>query len=248
MAESMQNIQKLKRRSFNRLITLSPAALLFGCGGGTSAREDQIPSLNDQVACIATPSQTAGPFFLDEDLNRRDIRIDSKTGVVSEGLPLKIAIQIAGLIGNDCEVINAAKVDIWHCNVSGAYSGVRDFNDSFDTTGQNFLRGYQMTSSQGIVNFETIIPGWYSGRSVHIHFKVRPLEGFFAGQDFTSQLYFDDTLIKEIYKQPPYSTRGEPNTFNSRDGIFRRNGEDLVLNLTQDNEGYSTEFTVGLRK
>lgn len=42
------------------------------------------------------------------------------------------------------------------------------------TDDYTWLRGVQQTDEDGMVEFDTIVPGWYSGRTAHIHVKVRP--------------------------------------------------------------------------
>ena len=99
------------------------------------------------------------------------------------------------------------------------YSDVRDFD--FDTTGQKFLRGYQLTNNRGAARFLTIYPGWYRGRTVHIHFKIRSRPPREPGFDFTSQFYFADALNDRVYADPRYAGQGGRNMRNAEDGIFR---------------------------
>jgi protocatechuate 3,4-dioxygenase beta subunit len=136
-------------------------------------------------------------------------------------------------------------VDIWHCDASGVYSDVSD--PSFNTMGQKFLRGYQVTDGSGSVRFSTIYPGWYSGRAVHIHFKIRLFAGPQKTYEFTSQLYFDDSLTDRVHSQPPYNSKGTRHTRNSQDGIFSEGGSQLLLDLTQTSQGYSAMFDIGLK-
>ncbi|MEP0859677.1 twin-arginine translocation pathway signal protein, partial [Trichocoleus sp. DQ-U1] len=138
-----------------------------------------------------------------------------------------------------------ATVDIWHCDALGVYSDVRDFNG--DTQGQKFLRGYQVTDANGTAEFVTIYPGWYPGRTVHIHFKIRTDSASGRGSEFTSQLYFDDALTDQIYAQSPYAAKGQRTQRNDGDGIFQDGGEELMLQLTQDAQGYVGTFDIGLQ-
>jgi protocatechuate 3,4-dioxygenase beta subunit len=111
------------------------------------------------------------PYFVDNQLNRSDIRIDPSDGSVKEGAPLRLAFQVSDVSANACSPLAGAQVDVWHCDALGVYSGVSD--PGFDTSGQLWLRGYQVTDESGYCEFTTIYPGWYSGRAVHIHFKIR---------------------------------------------------------------------------
>ena len=96
-------------------------------------------------------------------------------------------------------------MELWQCNASGHYSGVRDAQA--DTTGRKFLRGYQLTDAAGIARFKTIYPGWYPGRAVHVHFMIRTAAPGGGREEFTSQLYFDDALSDRIFASAPYSGR-----------------------------------------
>jgi protocatechuate 3,4-dioxygenase beta subunit len=192
--------------------------------------------------CVVRPQQTEGPYFVDEKLNRSDIRTDPSDGSVKQGVPLKIAFRVSQ-VSAACTPLRGAIVDIWHCDAEGVYSDVND--RGFSTVGQKFLRGSQATDADGRVEFVTIYPGWYGGRTVHIHFKIRTDESE-QSTEFTSQLYFDDALTDQVYQQTPYSRKGKRTTRNDQDGIFQRDGEQLLLALSQAAEGYATTFEIGL--
>jgi protocatechuate 3,4-dioxygenase beta subunit len=147
--------------------------------------------------------------------------------------------------GGTCTPVLGARVDLWQCDASGVYSGVRD--PQFDTTGQQFLRGYQLTDATGTARFTTIYPGWYRGRTVHVHFKVRTDPSAPRGHEFTSQLYFDDALTDRVHSVEPYATMGQRTVRNERDGIFRRNGSQLMLPVTEEAQRYAGTFHLGLQ-
>ncbi|MDZ8052579.1 MAG: hypothetical protein RMX68_029165 [Aulosira sp. ZfuVER01] len=136
-------------------------------------------------------------------------------------------------------------MDIWHCDALGVYSDVTD--RSFNTVGKKFLRGYQVTDAQGNVQFTTIYPGWYQGRTVHIHFKVRTDGTSGQGYEFTSQLYFDDAISDRVYAQAPYASKGQRSQKNADDGIFQDGGEQMLLKLAKNGQGYTATFDVGLQ-
>jgi protocatechuate 3,4-dioxygenase beta subunit len=194
--------------------------------------------------CVVRPELTEGPYFVDEKLNRSDIRSDPSDGSIKEGAPLKLAFRVMQ-VGAGCVPLAGAMVDIWHCDAHGLYSDVTD--RSFSTVGKKFLRGYQVTGENGLAQFTTIYPGWYQGRAVHIHFKIRT--GASSGQsyEFTSQLFFDDALSDEVYTQEPYASKGSSTLKNAGDGIYRQSGGQLTLDATKDGQGYAATFDIGLQ-
>jgi protocatechuate 3,4-dioxygenase beta subunit len=197
-------------------------------------------------ACVARPEQTAGPYFVDERLRRSDIRSDPGSGVVKDGAPLDLTLVVSGLRAGSCAPLAGAHVDVWHCDATGVYSGVED--PGFSTVGQSFLRGYQLTNEAGEARFRTIYPGWYAGRAVHIHFKIRTDPGARRGLEFTSQLYFDDALTTRVHSRMPYAAkRGrERRDQNEDDRIFARGGDQLLLAPRTAGDGYAARFEVGL--
>ena len=194
--------------------------------------------------CVVRPEQTEGPYFVDERLNRSDIRSDPKDGRVKSGTPLALTLQVSRLGGGDCQPLPGAQVDIWHCDALGVYSDVRD--PGFNTIGRKFLRGYQVTDARGEARFVTVYPGWYEGRTVHIHFKIRTVPMAQRSFEFTSQLYFDDGLTDRVHAASPYAARGPRTARNQHDWIFRRGGDQLMLAPTIEADGYAASFAIGL--
>jgi uncharacterized protein (TIGR03437 family) len=138
-------------------------------------------------------------------------------------------------------------VDVWHCDALGAYSDIANGAGQPNTSGQKFLRGYQVTDGAGSVEFTTIYPGYYTGRTVHIHFKIRLFDGATRAFEFTSQLFFDDSLTDQVFTQAPYNTKGARGVRNSNDGIYNGGGSQLLLSLTSDGQGgYNGDFDIGL--
>src|ERR671930_598667 len=152
-----------------------------------------------------TPQQTEGPYFVDGMPNRSDIRSDPSDGSIQQGIPLHLVIHVYNINKNgSCAPLKGAKVDIWHANSQGVYSDIADQG----TTGKKFLRGYQLTDNNGTVRFTTIYPGWYQGRAIHIHDKVRTVNEPQNNIEWTSQIYFSDAINNEIHKNAPYSSFG----------------------------------------
>jgi protocatechuate 3,4-dioxygenase beta subunit len=201
---------------------------------------------------MGTPQQTEGPYFVDGMPNRSDIRSDPSDGSVQQGIPLRLAFHVYSEDNGSCIPLNEARVDIWHANPQGIYSGVKDFG----TIGKKFLRGYQVTDHKGTAQFTTIYPGWYQGRTTHIHVKIRTLEGSNKTLEWTAQFYFDNSVNKQVNAQPPYNKHGPPTTTNEQDGIYTgastdgllksNTGQHLMLNLTKDMQSYLGTFNIVL--
>jgi protocatechuate 3,4-dioxygenase beta subunit len=219
-------------------------ALLAAGGFATLAPGRGVAQPAGTPACVARPALTEGPYFVDEQLHRSDIRPDPADGSVRAGVPLQLALRVSRLARGACAPLAGATVDLWHCDAEGVYSGVRDPAGS--TVGRKFLRGYQTTDREGFVRFTTIYPGAYRGRAVHIHFKIRSAAGGGRVHDFTSQLFFDDALSDQVYARAPYAGRGASRTRNARDGIYRDAGAQLTLAVTPAAAGYAATFDLAL--
>ena len=148
----------------------------------------------DGGAILLTPALTEGPYFVDEMLNRVDIRTDPSDGSVSPGLPLFLGITVSQYNNGVISPLPGATVDIWQCDALGVYSDVASEN----TAGQKFLRGFQVTGTHGAVRFFSIYPGWYTGRTVHIHSKVRLFDGAGVSYEFSTQFFFDPAITSQV--------------------------------------------------
>jgi protocatechuate 3,4-dioxygenase beta subunit len=187
------------------------------------------------ASCVLTPAKTEGPYFVDEKLNRSDIRAGE------DGVTLALTIQVVDA-DRDCAPVTGATVDIWHANAGGLYSG----ESQNGTVGKTYLRGYQVTGSDGKASFTTVFPGWYRGRAIHIPFKVRLYDGSSKTFEFTSQLFFDPGVENQILVTSAYSSRGTPDTANASDNIYGSDGSDLLVPLTASGGGYAGTFVAGL--
>jgi protocatechuate 3,4-dioxygenase beta subunit len=210
-----------------------PSAAAASASAGGSA--GSVPS------CVVRPALTEGPFFVDEMLQRTDIRADPGTGRLSEGAQLDLTFLVSRISGSDCVPLEGALVDVWQCDALGVYSDVQG------AQGTKFLRGYQLTDSTGMARITTIYPGWYQGRTVHIHFKIRTQPQADRAHEFTSQLFFDDALSDEVFKSAPYSGRGSRTTRNDQDGIYQQSSGQLTLTPSRSGSTYAATFEVGVQ-
>jgi protocatechuate 3,4-dioxygenase beta subunit len=182
--------------------------------GGTASMSGDYPDpFTDDPGptCVLTCAQTLGPCYA-ATLVRKDISEGEP------GLPMRLALRV---VDEACKPIEGAEVDIWHTMPDGHYSAedADPFCTGDDAHAESgrFFRGVQVTDANGRVDFDSCFPGWYTGRTVHIHFTIR------VGQDeyVTSQLYFEDALSDEIIAtQPIYKDRGARDTTNQTDGVI----------------------------
>ena len=135
------------------------------------------------VTCVLAPESTEGPYFLDDQKVRRNI---------TEGKPgVQLTLRLTVVDVSTCRPIRNAAVDVWHCDAAGAYSGVQGVSGEF-------LRGVQRADAKGVAVFRTIYPGWYPGRTVHIHVMVH----IGGNVVHTGQLYFTDAVTDAVYRRP----------------------------------------------
>jgi protocatechuate 3,4-dioxygenase beta subunit len=216
------------------------AAAALGAGGVLAALDDDAEAASSGpaavasglVTCVLTPEMTEGPYYLDGDKVRRDIR---------EGRPgtrLDLATTVVDV--SSCKPIKGAAVDIWHCDAGGTYSGFAQEG----TDGDTFMRGIQRTTKTGLAAFVTVYPGWYSGRTVHIHVQVS-LGGNVL---HTGQLFFPEKLTDAVYRRAPYNRRPSRDTRNAADSIFRNGGSKSMLKLAKTKAGYAGRITMGVSR
>ncbi len=186
---------------------------------GTSATDP----FAEAASCALTPELTEGPFYFDVDMIRSDIREDR------EGVPLRLAVRVRDAAA--CTAIADAVLDIWHCDAGGDYS----------ERGETFLRGAQVTNADGVAEIVTVYPGWYPGRTVHIHTKVH-LDNSTV---LTTQVFFDETTTAAVFERDPYAAAGPPDQSNNDDTIFE---DSLVLTLAEDGDGYVGRITFDVER
>ena len=184
------------------------------------------------VSCVLAPEQTEGPYYLDGEKVRRNI---------TEGRPgVPLVLRTFVVDAATCRPIKNGAVDIWHADAEGIYSGFGQGAGS-----RTFMRGIQRTNAKGLAQFRTVYPGWYQGRTVHIHVKVH-LGGSVV---HTGQLYFPDTVTDAVYRRSPYSSRPNRTTRNADDAIYRNGGKRSQVTIRRSTAGiYVATITMGVNR
>ena len=215
-------------RPLTRKAWLGSAAVAALGLAGLDARETDAAS----VTCILTPEQTEGPYYIAGEKLRRNIT-DGHPGT-----PLQLRTFVVD--ATTCRAIKNAAVDVWHADAAGVYSGFGS-----GTSSRTFMRGVQRTNAKGLAQFRTVYPGWYQGRTVHIHVKVH------VGGNVvhTGQLYFSDALTDAVYRKAPYASRPNRTTRNADDMIFRSGGNRSMLKVRRTSGAlYVATITMGVRR
>lgn len=265
----MLELKEISRRGMFGVLAGSGAALLAACGGrtvagaggaggsaaGTSGAGGAKGTGGSGGApadesCVVTPEGEVGPYFTDDSAaayNRSNIVANIDGTEVQEGVPLTLKITVVDS-EKGCAPYVGAQVDIWHCNASGVYS-----NESVESTlGKSWLRGYQITNAKGQVTFTTIVPGWYSGRTTHIHLRLRSSYDDAAGLSDgtnTTQLFFAQTLVDTLDTTvAPYSAEGVNPTTNATDRVYAvQTSGNMQMTLSgDDTNGYTAAVTISL--
>jgi protocatechuate 3,4-dioxygenase beta subunit len=170
---------------------------------------------------------TEGPYYVPSEAVRRNI---------TEGRPgARLRLHLTVVDASSCKPVKGAAVDIWHADASGTYSGVQG-------NAGTFMRGIQRTDRNGLALFDTVYPGWYRGRAVHIHVKVH------VGGNVvhTGQLFFEDALTAKVYEAAPYKSRGNPDTTDATDSIYRNGGSKSLLDVAKTGTGYLGSIVMGV--
>ena len=183
------------------------------------------------VRCVLTPEQTEGPYYIAGEKVRRNIT-EGRSGT-----PLVLKTTVVN--ASTCRPIKNAAVDIWHADAGGVYSGF-----GTGASSRTFMRGIQRTNANGIATLRTVYPGWYMGRTVHIHVKVH-VRGNVV---HTGQLYFPDRLTDAVYRRAPYSSRPNRGTRNASDSVFRNGGRRSLLTMRRNGSGYIGSIRMGVHR
>ena len=184
------------------------------------------------VTCVLTPEQTEGPYYIANEALRRNIT-DGRPGT-----PMWLRASVVN--ASTCKPIKGAAVDIWHADAGGVYSGFGS-----GAANRTFMRGIQRTSAKGLALFRTVYPGWYHGRTVHIHVKVH-LGGNVL---HTGQLYFPDTVTDAVYRKAPYASRPNRDVRNAGDSIYRNGGKRSQVSISKNSAGvYVASIVMGVHR
>ena len=219
----------------------SARAAATGAAGTASPSASTAAIASSLPSCVVVPELTEGPYYVNENLDRSDIRVDTSDGSVSEGAVLTLDWVVSQVDGNACIPLDGVLVDVWHCDALGNYSDVGG------EQGHDYLRGYQHTDANGKATITTIYPGWYQGRAVHIHFKIRTDAAAASGLEFTSQLFFDDAMSAQVYASGVYASKGTPDQPNASDGIYQQSQGMTLLDVSQDGDGYKATFELAIQ-
>ena len=232
---------------------LSRGALIKAAGGaglavafGARALDALGADAETTATCVLQPEVTEGPYWIDQKLTRRDVR-EGKPG-----LPLVLAVTVVN--ARTCRPIKAADVEIWHCDASGNYSGFDSGSGGNGpggpggggpATSTRYLRGHQPSNAAGVATFLTVFPGWYPGRTPHIHLKVH------IGQDrvvHTGQVFFPEAVQARVYGAGAYAGRGNADTPHARDMIYAQaGGSRAVVKLVKRKAGgYIGRIVIGV--
>jgi Dioxygenase len=221
-----------RRESLVRLGGLLAGTLTLG-GWRVESGEGAGPAgvASGAVTCVLSPELTEGPYYIANEKVRRNITNGRP------GTPLTLRLTVVD--ASSCKPVKGAAVDIWHADAGGVYSGFGAGSGS-----RTFMRGIQRTDAHGLAVFKTVYPGWYMGRTVHIHVKVH-LGGSVV---HTGQLFFPDTLTDVVYKRAPYRGRGPRDTRNANDSIFVNGGKRSLLAVHKVGTGYTGRITMGVHR
>jgi protocatechuate 3,4-dioxygenase beta subunit len=228
----MRPLSTLDRRTVLKALSIAP---VLGLAPAVAARAETAGLISTDV-CMLQKEVTEGPFYVDPKLLRADIT-EGKPG-----LPMQLRLQV---VNADCTPVSGARVDIWHCDADGAYSGVANLGGGPDTTGQTYLRGTLTTDATGTVAFQTIFPGWYSGRTTHVHYKI------FLNDNtvLTSQIFFDEAVNQAIYDDHAAYARGSArDMMNADDSIASEAGDGAYaqVKMTEPDGAMEAAMVVGI--
>ena len=234
-----------RRKALATLGGFAGLAMLTSCAGSSfTTPASNSTSTTDQAAtpgtCSVIPSETEGPYPASQVLGQSWIYRQNNTDDRA-GVPLQMVLNLFNT-NNSCNPISNAAVYLWHCDKDGNYSGYGN------STTATFLRGVQVSSSAGQVTFQTIYPGWYSGRITHIHFEVFLNNNLSSRAAKVSQIAFPQAITQSAYASSLYVGRGQNTSVTSfaRDNVFSDGVESQLATVSGDTSGFIAQLNVGL--
>lgn len=225
---------------------------ILSLGGLIPARSSQAAlrkaaaRIGSSGSCVLIPQETQGPYKLDLSSDPGMFRQDITEG--NTGIPMELTLTVVN-VNDNCEPLPDIRVDIWHCNKDGYYSGFNNQPGYLGTqnhAGATFFRGIQITDANGQVRFSTVYPGWYPGRVTHIHFQVF-LSSVLAA---TSQMAFDESITASVYNSALYSAHGQNPTTNNSDNVFSDTGNtqyEMLSLVANGSGGYDGSMVIGIQ-
>lgn len=216
---------------------------------------------SSDTLCSTLPQETAGPFpgdgsnsnsageadvLAENNVVRSDIRSNLDGSNTQDGAPMTLNIKVVDA-SNSCAALGGYSVYLWHANREGNYSMYS--SNGANHTDDTFLRGVQITDSNGDVTFKTILPGRYSGRASHFHFEVYADSNYATGKPvLTSQFAFDDIQADSLYKAAAGYIKSTSNaTYNKNDNVFSDGFSTQLLEIKGDvTSGLTGTITVGI--
>jgi protocatechuate 3,4-dioxygenase beta subunit len=247
----------LDRRAALSALGILGSSILIGCTSESAVTTDAATSTDgngssggDGGTCAASPEGEIGPYFADDSASgfERSNVLSNLDGTDTQpGVPLTLSFSIYDA-KNGCAAMAGAQVDIWHCNASGVYSDIA----TEQTSTQQWLRGYQISDANGNVTFMTIIPGWYQGRTTHIHVRVRSSYSDASSTtdgSNTTQVFFPQALVDMLATSlSPYNAEGTNPTTNASDRVYSQEtkGETLMALAGDVTNGYVATASIYL--
>lgn len=235
----------MERKNFLKtgLLLLGSSSLIL-----EACKKNSTSGVGTTGNCITTADEVEGPYpYVGGEITNPLQRADVTAG--QTGLPLTLNFTVIN-VNDNCAIVPGARVDIWHCNKDGYYSGYGNQNGGSLGTqsyvGQTWLRGFQLTDATGKAQFITIYPGWYQGRATHIHIEV------FVNNVLkkATQITFPETISDVVHVTSLYAAHGINTMRNSADGIFNNSATDLanetVAVTGNTTIGYTGNYTIGL--
>lgn len=221
----------MKRKDFLRTGIFGLGSVVGLTTLATACKKDELTG--SEAGCEETPPETEGPFPIKTpgQLVKENI-VSDRTGVA---MLLEITVQN---VNDHCDPLEGVYVDVWHCDKDGNYSqyGGTQMQQT-DYTDYNFLRGRQLTASNGKVAFLSVFPGWYSGRAPHIHVEVLTTS---EKSLLVTQIAFPEDVAKVVYASALYASHGQADTSNTRDNIFSDSLDEEMATVTGNvSDGYT---------